>query len=143
LIHGDTKLDNFLFSARTGRVKALVDLDTIMSHTWLSDWGDMVRSLVNVAGERESDLDRITVDLDVLGALARGFLGSTQNTEPGEIALMAEAPQIMALELGYGFFDYLRETAGQTDSRRTTRPEQTRAMVRFRLFAQLRNQSTR
>ena len=32
-IHGDTKLDNFLFSTRTGRVKALVDLDTIMPHT--------------------------------------------------------------------------------------------------------------
>src|SRR5262249_2264923 len=50
--HGDTKLDNFLFSASTGRVKALVDLDTIMPQTWLVDWGDMARSLVNVAGEK-------------------------------------------------------------------------------------------
>ena len=58
-IHGDTKLDNFLFSTRTGRVKALVDLDTIMPHTWLADWGDMVRSLVNVAGEKERDLSRV------------------------------------------------------------------------------------
>ena len=56
-IHGDTKLENFLFDDRTGQVKALVDLDTIMPHTWLADWGDMVRSLCNVAGEKEPDRD--------------------------------------------------------------------------------------
>ena len=62
VVHGDTKLDNFLFSTETGRVKALVDLDTIMPHTWLSDWGDMVRSLINIAGERERDLEKVDVD---------------------------------------------------------------------------------
>jgi hypothetical protein len=143
VIHGDTKLDNFLFSTRTGKVKALVDLDTIMSHTWLSDWGDMVRSLVNTAGERESDLARIAVDLEVLGALARGYLGSTRTADPGEIALMVEAPQIMALELAVRFLaDYLRG-----DSYFKLMPgepldlNKTRAMVQFRLVAQLRNQS--
>lgn len=143
VIHGDTKLDNFLFSTQTGRVKALVDLDTIMAHTWLSDWGDMVRSLVNIAGEREANLDRITVDLDVLGALARGFLGSTRSTEPGEIAHMVEAPQIMALELGVRFLaDYLRG-----DSYFKLLPgephdlNKTRALVQFRLAARLRSQS--
>src|SRR5207248_3190594 len=58
-IHGDTKLDNFLFCDRTGRAKALIDLDTIMPHSWLADWGDMVRSLVNVAGEKERDLSKV------------------------------------------------------------------------------------
>jgi hypothetical protein len=61
VVHGDTKLDNFLFSPVTGKVKALIDLDTIMPHTWLSDWGDMIRSLVNIAGEREKDTDAIDV----------------------------------------------------------------------------------
>jgi N-acetylhexosamine 1-kinase len=143
VIHGDTKLDNFLFSTRTGRVKALVDLDTIMSHTWLSDWGDMVRSLVNIAGERESDLGRIAVDLEVLGALTRGFLGSTHTADSGEIALMVEAPQIMALELGVRFLaDYLRG-----DSYFKLMPgepldlNKTRAMVQFRLFERLRGQA--
>jgi hypothetical protein len=144
VIHGDTKLDNFLFSTLTGKVKALVDLDTIMPHTWLSDWGDMVRSLVNVAGEREPDLDKITVDLDILEALAKGFLGTTQNFEPGEAELMTQAPQIMALELGVRFLaDYLRG-----DSYFRLRPEEpsdlnmVRAMVQFRLFERLRAQSS-
>jgi hypothetical protein len=143
VIHGDTKLDNFLFSTQTGRVKALVDLDTIMSHTWLSDWGDMVRSLVNIAGERETDLDRIAVDLEVLGALARGYLGSSRTADPGEIELMADAPQIMALELGVRFLaDYLRG-----DSYFKLMPgeppdlNKTRAMVQFRLFERLRGQA--
>jgi aminoglycoside phosphotransferase (APT) family kinase protein len=72
-IHGDTKLDNFLFFTRTGCVKALVDFDTIMFYIWLADWGDMVRSMVNVAGEKERDFSRVQVDMDVFRAVARGF----------------------------------------------------------------------
>jgi hypothetical protein len=108
-IHGDTKLDNFLFSTRTGRVKALVDLDTIMPHTWLADWGDMVRSLVNVAGEKERDLSRVRVDMDVFRAVARGFLSTAREVTAAEVDLMVDAPQIIALELGLRFLtDHLR-----------------------------------
>jgi Ser/Thr protein kinase RdoA (MazF antagonist) len=108
-IHGDTKLDNFLFSGETGRVKAMVDLDTIMPHTWLADWGDMVRSLVNVAGERERDLRRVVVDMDIYRALARGFLRTARKVTPAEVELMADAVEIIALELGTRFMtDHLR-----------------------------------
>jgi hypothetical protein len=108
-IHGDTKLDNFLFSTRTGRVKALVDLDTIMPHTWLADWGDMVRSLVNVAGEKEPDLNKVQVDMDIYRAVAGGFLRSARNITRRELELMVDAVRIIALELGIRFLvDYLR-----------------------------------
>jgi len=108
-IHGDTKLDNFLFDAKTGRVKALVDLDTIMPHTWLADWGDMVRSLSNVAGEKEPRPERIQVDMEIYRAVARGFLRSARNVTPRELDLMVEAVQVIALELGMRFLtDYLR-----------------------------------
>jgi len=108
-IHGDTKLDNFLFDRRSGRAKALVDLDTIMPHTWLADWGDMVRSLSNVAGEKERNVERIQVDLDIYRAVARGFLGSVSSAKPEEIDRMVDAVQIIALELGVRFLsDYIR-----------------------------------
>jgi len=108
-IHGDTKLDNFLFSGRTGKVKALIDLDTIMPHTWLVDWGDMVRSLVNVAGEKEPDLARVQVDMEIYKAVARGFLRSARGITPREVDLMADAVRVIALELGIRFLaDYLR-----------------------------------
>ncbi len=108
-IHGDTKLENFLFDARTGQVKALVDLDTITPHTWLADWGDMVRSLANVAGEKELRPERIRVDADVYRAAARGFLRSARGVTADELELMAEAVEVIALELGMRFLtDHLR-----------------------------------
>jgi hypothetical protein len=139
-IHGDTKLDNFLFSRATGRVKALVDLDTIMPHTWLADWGDMVRSLVNVAGEKERDLSRVRVDMDVYQAVARGFLSTARQVTDAEIDLMVDAPQILALELGARFLaDYLRGDSyfklGQADPPDLNR---VRAMAQLALFRELR-----
>lgn len=139
-IHGDTKLDNFLFSTRTGRVKALVDLDTIMPHTWLADWGDMVRSLVNVAGEKERDLSRVRVDMDVFRAVARGFLSTAREVTAAEVNLMVDAPQIIALELGLRFLtDYLRGDSyfklGPADPPDLNR---VRAMAQLALFEKLR-----
>jgi len=138
-IHGDTKLDNFLFDAQTGAVKALVDLDTIMPHTWLADWGDMARSLVNVAGEKETDLGRVRVDVDVFSALARGFLSTAREVTEPEIELMVDAVQILALELGVRFLsDYLRGDSyfqiGHTDPPDLNK---TRAMVQLTLFRRL------
>jgi hypothetical protein len=143
VVHGDTKLDNFLFSTRTGRVKALVDLDTIMPHTWLSDWGDMVRSLVNIAGERERDLEKIDVDLNIFKALAKGFLGSARQAKPLEIGLMVDAAQIMALELGVRFLaDYLRgDLYFQLRPGEPQDLNKIRALVQFRLFERLRNKA--
>jgi N-acetylhexosamine 1-kinase len=143
VVHGDTKLDNFLFSTRTGRVKALVDLDTAMPHTWLSDWGDMVRSFVNIAGERKRDLEKIDVDLKIFKALAKGYLGSARQAKPSEIGLMVDAAQIMALELGVRFLaDYLR--GNLYFQLRPGEPQdlnKIRAMVQFRLFERIRNQT--
>lgn len=141
VVHGDTKLDNFLFGVDTGRVKALVDLDTIMPHTWLSDWGDMVRSLVNPAGERERDQEKIEIDMAVFEALARGFLSTAKGIESEEIELMVDAPQIMALELGVRFLtDYLRGDSyfkpGNDDPADLNK---IRALVQFRVFERLRS----
>jgi N-acetylhexosamine 1-kinase len=140
VVHGDTKLDNFLFSMQTRDVKSLVDLDTIMPHTWLSDWGDMVRSLVNIAGEKEQDLEQISVNPDILEALTRGFLKSTKNDRAHELQLMVDAPQVMALELGVRFLaDYLRG-----DSYFALKPgdpsdlNKIRAKVQFKLFERMR-----
>jgi hypothetical protein len=60
-IHGDTKLDNFLFSTRTGRVKALVDLDTIMPHSWLRFLTDYLRgdSYFRLGPADPPDLNRV------------------------------------------------------------------------------------
>lgn len=138
-IHGDTKIENYLFDARTGRVVALVDLDTIMPHTWLADWGDMVRSLCNVAGEKERDMSKVQVDQDVYGAVTEGFLRAAKTATPAEIKLMPTAVQAIALELGVRFLsDYLRGDTyfllGRNDA---TDLNKTRAMVQITLFERL------
>lgn len=108
-IHGDTKIENFLFCSKTGKVRSLVDLDTIMPYTWLADWGDMVRSLINVAGEKEKDTDKIQVNREVYEAVSRGFLGTVQGATTTELELMVPAVQAITLELGVRFLtDYLR-----------------------------------
>ena len=108
-IHGDTKIENFLFCYETGRVRCLVDLDTIMPHSWLADWGDMMRSLVNVAGEKETDRSKIQVDREVYAAVTKGFLQTASECTQEEIDLMASAVEIITLELGVRFLaDYLR-----------------------------------
>ena len=139
-IHGDTKLDNFLFNTTNGNVRTLVDLDTIMPHTWLADWGDMVRSLANLAGEKETDLSKVQVDAEIYEALARGFLGTARQITQAEVRLMVESVEILALELGVRFLtDYLRGDSyfrlGPTDLPNLNKR---RAMVQLTLFERLR-----
>lgn len=138
-IHGDTKLDNFLFDRETGKVRALVDLDTIMPHTWLADWGDMARSLVNIVGEKEPDTTRVRVDLDVFKALARGFLGTAREVTETEVELMVDAVQVLALELGVRFLaDYLRgDSYFKLGSDDPPDLNKTRAKVQLTLFREL------
>lgn len=140
VIHGDTKLENFLFSNTTGKIRALVDLDTIMPHTWLSDWGDMIRSLINIVGERETNLENIHINLEIFEAAAKGYLSAAHPDAIQEVELMADAPQIMALELGVRFLaDYLRGdnyfAIGPQDPPDINK---TRALVQFCVFDKLR-----
>ena len=138
-IHGDTKIENFLFCAMTGQVVALVDLDTVMPLTWLADWGDMVRSLCNVAGEKERDLELVQVDREVYAAVLQGFLSTASSVTQDEIALMPRAVQVIALELGIRFLaDYLRgDTYFQLSSSDPRDLNKVRAMVQLRLFERL------
>jgi Ser/Thr protein kinase RdoA (MazF antagonist) len=138
-IHGDTKIENFLFDAMTGKVVALVDLDTVMPLTWLADWGDMVRSLCNVAGEKERDLSKVEVDREVYASVLEGFLSTAATATEAEIALMPRAVQAIALELGVRFLaDYLRgDTYFQLGPGDPPDLNKVRAMVQLRLFERL------
>jgi hypothetical protein len=139
LIHGDTKIENFLFDTNTNKVKSLVDLDTIMAFTWLADWGDMLRSMVNVAGEKETDLSKVVVDTEVYKAVAEGFLGAASEVTDQEVSFMVSAVQIIALELGLRFLtDYLKgDTYFQLGDGDSDDLNKTRAMVQLTLYRRL------
>lgn len=108
-VHGDTKLENFLFDAE-GRVVALVDLDTVMPGPWELDWADAVRSLANPAGEIVADLETVRYDAEVEHAMREGFLGARSAPLGPEVsARMCRAALAMTLEQALRFAtDYLR-----------------------------------
>jgi hypothetical protein len=73
--HNDTKAGNVLFSMDTHEPLAVIDLDTVMPGTLLSDFGDMVRTFV--PNLTEDSVDEPLLRLEVLQALREGFLSQT------------------------------------------------------------------
>ena len=57
VVHFDAKINNFLFDKTTNKAKAIIDLDTLMPGTVLSDIGDMIRTFSNILGEESKNID--------------------------------------------------------------------------------------
>jgi hypothetical protein len=73
-IHHDTKINNVLFHETSGKGLCVIDLDTMMPGTVMSDYGDMVRTFTNAADEDDPDLDKVYCRADILKELTKGFL---------------------------------------------------------------------
>lgn len=109
VIHGDTKLDNFLFDASSAEICALIDLDTVIPHTWLVDFGDSMRSLANLAGEHAANPDKVAFHLPTFESAINGFLSLADELSDAEIKALSLAPLTLAWEQCLRFFtDYLR-----------------------------------
>lgn len=80
LTHNDTKITNVLFDKDTDEVAAIVDLDTIMPNTILSDFGDMVRTFCNTANEDETNLEIVNFRLDYFEKLTKGFTNALKGS---------------------------------------------------------------
>lgn len=108
--HNDTKINNVLLDAVTGRGVAVIDLDTVMPGSILYDFGDQIRSSVGHFVENERDLGKIYVDLDRFEALARGYLASARAfLTPAETELLAFSGRLITFEIGLRFLtDYLQ-----------------------------------
>lgn len=59
MTHNDTKLNNILMDATTGKARAIIDLDTVMPGSMLYDFGDSIRFGASTALEDEKDLDKV------------------------------------------------------------------------------------
>ncbi|HJV91134.1 MAG TPA: aminoglycoside phosphotransferase family protein [Holophagaceae bacterium] len=104
IAHDDTKLNNVLLDAATGRAICVLDLDTTQPGSWLADFGDMARSACNPGGEEAAGGRDLAPDLDTFDALARGFLAELGPLlTPAERQRLAVAPAVIAFELGLRF----------------------------------------
>lgn len=70
--HNDTKLNNILFS-NSHKALCLIDLDTLMRGTFIYDFGDAIRTIVNAAPEDEKDLGKINFNLNLFEAFINGL----------------------------------------------------------------------
>lgn len=137
VVHGDTKLNNVLFDAETGRAVCVVDLDTCMPAWALYDFGDLVRFTAATSSEDEPNLDRAGVDLSLYRALVAGYLAGTGSfLTPLERESMPFAARLVTLTIGLRFLaDHL---AGDVYFK-VTRPDQNldRARVQFRMVERM------
>ena len=76
--HNDTKISNVLFSNKTDRGICVIDLDTVMTGTLLTDFGDMVRTFTAQGGEDEKDTGRVRCNPDLFEGLCNGFMAGVQ-----------------------------------------------------------------
>ncbi len=72
--HNDTKINNVLFSEKTGEALCVIDLDTIMPGTILFDTGDMIRTACSTADEDEKQLDLMEFSIPYYRALYEGYM---------------------------------------------------------------------
>ncbi len=129
--HNDTKVNNALIDDETGRVVAIIDLDTVMPGTLLFDYGDLVRTATCRAAEDERDLAAVAVDPGLFGAVTQGFI-----EQVGSVATSAELEHLllgarfMTLIIGVRFLtDYLEGDRYF----RTSRPDQNLDRARTQL----------
>lgn len=75
ITHNDTKAGNVLLSVETHQAVAVIDWDTVMPGTALSDFGDMVRTFAPDC--HEDGPGPVALRTDVLQALCKGFAAAT------------------------------------------------------------------
>jgi len=135
--HNDTKYNNILLDAQTGKALCVIDLDTVMPGSLLFDYGDSLRFGTNPAAEDETDLSKVYCDLSLFEAFTKGYIEALADTlTEEEVRLMPFAARIMTYECGIRFLaDYLM---GDTYFK-THRPGHNldRARTQFKLVADM------
>ena len=138
--HNDTKLNNILMDDKTGKARAVIDLDTIMPGSMLFDFGDAIRFGASTAAEDETDLDKVHFDIRLFEAYAQGFCSAVaKSITATEQALLPYSAYLMTMECGMRFWaDYL---AGDTYFA-TKYPEHNlvRARTQLRLASEMETQ---
>jgi Ser/Thr protein kinase RdoA (MazF antagonist) len=74
LMHHDCKISNILFDSNTGGVICPVDLDTLMPGKFISDLGDMIRTMACSEDEDSIHWESIRIRSSFYDAILKGYL---------------------------------------------------------------------
>lgn len=104
--HNDTKVNNVLMDPKTGEPVAVIDLDTVMKGSGLYDYGDGVRSAASTASEDETDLSKVSINMELFKAYTDGYLSEmAPYLNELEVNNMANSIRVITLELAIRFLD--------------------------------------
>jgi hypothetical protein len=76
ICHNDTKLNNIMIDNETGEGICVIDLDIVMPGFVMYDFGDMIRTGTSPVEEDEPDSSKVTMQMHLFKALAKGYLSS-------------------------------------------------------------------
>jgi len=107
--HNDTKLNNIMIDKTTGKGICVIDLDTVMPGLSIYDFGDAIRFGANTALEDETDLSKVSLNLELFELFTKGYLeGCNGSLTKKEIEMLPMGAKLMTLECGMRFLtDYL------------------------------------
>lgn len=108
ITHNDTKFNNILLD-ENDRALCVIDLDTVMPGYVHYDFGDAIRTAANTAAEDETDLAKVSMDIELFRAYASGYLEEIKETlNTTEKEYLAFAPLLITYTIGLRFLtDYL------------------------------------
>jgi aminoglycoside phosphotransferase (APT) family kinase protein len=111
--HNDTKFNNVMLDADSGKALCVVDLDTVMPGLVHYDFGDMVRTTTSPTLEDERDLVKVKMHMPIFEALARGYMAAAgQFLTKAEKAYIAFSGKLMSFTIGIRFLtDFLQGDA--------------------------------
>ena len=109
VVHFDTKISNFLFDKKTDKATALIDLDTLMPGTVLSDIGDMIRTYSNVLGEESQKISQVSADAKIIKVLLRSFLSEATLIKEEKIQLFFSGQAITLMQSVRFLTDFLND----------------------------------
>ncbi len=100
IIHGDLKISNVIFAERGPGVNALIDLDTLMHQSVVTELGDAFRSWCATGEEGESSL---AFDVNMYEAALAGYLHEAPFITDAERASIPFGVAVITLELSARF----------------------------------------
>lgn len=108
--HNDTKLNNIMLDAKTGKAICVIDLDTVMPGLAVNDFGDSIRFGASTGAEDEPDLSKIECDMHLFEVYTKGFIeGCAGSLTETEIDMLPMGAKVMTYECGMRFLtDYLQ-----------------------------------
>jgi Ser/Thr protein kinase RdoA (MazF antagonist) len=108
ITHNDTKFNNILLDEHD-KALCVIDLDTVMPGYVHYDFGDAIRTAANSASEDETDLSKVSMDINRFRAYSEGYLSETGNTlNDTEKEYLSFAPRLITYTIALRFLtDYI------------------------------------